>query len=97
MMGFKDFCSARTKNESVVRKGAVTLYASQAKRHGDESVKHYNKAKLHLNNPQDRMPEEQRFMKIRAALEELLNGLISQRSQIGSISAQITASNVLGS
>jgi hypothetical protein len=97
MIGFREFCLAQTRNESFVRKGAVTVYAAQGKRHGDDAVSSLKRAKQRLRNQIEKRTMDQKLDDLGGALEDLINGLISQRYQIGSVSAQITASNVLGS
>jgi hypothetical protein len=98
MMGFKDFLKNKTiVTESFARRGAVSVYAAQGKRHGDDAVSRFTRAKQRLRNQIVNRTIDQKLDDLGGALEELINGLISQRYQIGSVSAQITASNVLGS
>lgn len=94
MMTFRQFHEARL-NESIMRKGTVAAYALQGKRHGDAAEKHYRDAKfatLTNNSPKDADPNIEALKK---AIQALANGLISTRQQIGSVSAQLTASSVI--
>ncbi len=81
--------------ESIVRKGAVAAFALQGKRHGDDAVRHYNKAKDILKRGLHHGGENYKSTSLDDALQSLIDGLISTRSQIGSVSAQITAASVV--
>ena len=96
MIGFREFREHQSvQNESIARKGTVALYASQSKRYGDESVKHFNRARQRLNDGLTKKSAEQKVDALSRAFQDLLDGLISQRHQIGSVSAQVTAHSSL--
>ncbi|MDA9795356.1 hypothetical protein N9C22_03760 [Paracoccaceae bacterium] len=81
--------------ERVIRKGAVAAYASSGKRYGDDAVKRYQNAKRILTSNIESKSTEEKVDIILAALVQISDGLISNRRQIGSVSAQITATTML--
>ena len=95
MKSFKEHIEAKQLDERIIRKGAVTAYASSGKRHGDDAVKRYQTAKRLLTNNTEGKTTEEKVDIILAALVQISDGLISNRKQIGSVSAQITATTVL--
>ena len=95
MKSFKEHMEAEHLDERIIRKGAVAAYASSGKRHGDDAVKRYQTAKRLLTTNIDSKSTEEKVDIIIAALVQISDGLISNRKQIGSVSAQITATTVL--
>jgi len=95
MKSFKEHIEAEQLDERIIRKGAVTAYASSGKRHGDDAVKRYQTAKRLLTTNIEGKSSEEKVDIILAALVQISDGLISNRKQIGSVSAQITATTVL--
>ena len=95
MKSFKEHIEAEHLDERIIRKGAVAAYASSGKRHGDDAVKRYQTAKRLLTTNIDSKSTEEKVDIIIAALVQISDGLISNRKQIGSVSAQITATTVL--
>ena len=95
MRSFKEHIEAEQLDERIIRKGAVTAYASSGKRHGDDAVKRYQTAKRLLTANIENKSTEEKVDVIIAALVQISDGLISNRKQIGSVSAQITATTVL--
>ena len=95
MKSFKEHIEAEQLEERVIRKGAVTAYASSGKRHGDDAVKRYQTAKRLLTTNIVSKSTEEKVDIIIAALVQISDGLISNRKQIGSVSAQITAVSLL--
>jgi len=95
MRSFKEHIEAEQLEERVIRKGAVTAYASSGKRHGDDAVKRYQTAKRLLTTNIVSKSTEEKVDIIIAALVQISDGLISNRKQIGSVSAQITAVSLL--
>jgi len=95
MKSFKEHIEAKQLDERIIRKGAVAAYASSGKRHGDDAVKRYQTAKRLLTTNIDSKSTEEKVDIIIAALVQISDGLISNRKQIGSVSAQITATTVL--
>ena len=95
MMGFKEFLFVRNHiGEGIVRKGAVALYALKGKRNGDEAVRHYQQAKQALA-PKAKKDTDQKVDALSQALSSMADGMIATRMQIGSVSAQVTAQNLL--
>ena len=96
MKGFKNFIIEQEQlEEAMIKKGAVAAYALQGRKHGNNSVRSYNKAKQTLRAVKDVNSTNQKVDVFSKALIDLLDGLISQRKQIGSVSAQVTTLTVL--
>lgn len=96
MKGFKNFIMEQDQlEEAMIKKGAVAAYALQGRKHGNNSVRSYNKAKQTLRAVKDVNSTNQKVDVFSKALIDLLDGLISQRKQIGSVSAQVTTLTVL--
>ena len=95
MRSFKEHIEAEQLDERIIRKGAVAAYASSGKRHGSDAVKRYQAAKRLLTANIDSKSTEEKVDIIIAALVQISDGLISNRKQIGSASAQITAVSLL--
>ena len=96
MKGFKNFIMEQEQlKEAMIKKGAVAAYALQGRKHGNNSVRSYNKAKQTLRAVKDMNSTNQKVDVFSKALIDLLDGLISQRKQIGSVSAQVTTLTVL--
>lgn len=77
-------------DEGLVRKGAVTLYALQGKRHGDEAVRHYQSVRQALSL-MSKKTTDQKVDALVQALTSMADGMIATRMQIGSVSAQLTS------
>ena len=96
MKGFKNFIMEQEQlEEAMIKKGAAAAYALQGRKHGNNSVRSYNKAKQTLRAVKDVNSTNQKVDVFSKALIDLLDGLISQRKQIGSVSAQVTTLTVL--
>ena len=95
MKSFKEHIEAEHLDERIIRKGAVAAYASSGKRHGDDAVKKYQTAKRLLTTNIESKTTEEKVDIILATLVQISDGLISNRKQIGSVSAQITAVSLL--
>ena len=96
MKSFKNFIMEQEQlEEAMIKKGAVAAYALQGRKHGNNSVRSYNKAKQTLRAVKDVNSTNQKVDVFSKALIDLLDGLISQRKQIGSVSAQVTTLTVL--
>ena len=95
MRSFKEHIEAEQLDERIIRKGAVAAYASSGKRHGDDAVKRYQTAKRLLTVNLESKSTEEKVDIIIAALIQISDGLISNRQQIGSVSAQVTAVSLL--
>jgi hypothetical protein len=95
MRSFREHIEAEQLDERIIRKGAVAAYASSGKRHGDDAVKRYQNAKRLLTTNIGSKSTEEKVDIILAALVQISDGLISNRLQIGSVSAKITATTVL--
>lgn len=94
MIGFRAFLEETDGlEEGIVRKGAVTLYALQGKRHGDEAVRHYQAVRQALSLI-SKKPNDEKVDALARAMTSLADGLVATRQQIGSVSAQLTASSI---
>ena len=95
MKSFKEHIEAEHLDERIIRKGAVAAYASSGKRHGDDAVKKYQTAKRLLTTNIESKATEEKVDIILATLVQISDGLISNRKQIGSVSAQVTSVSLL--
>ena len=96
MKSFRTFMAEQQGlDEAVVKKGAVAAYALQGRKNGTNAVRSYNKAKQALRVVTNEKSTDIKIDALTKALIDLLDGLISQRHQIGSVSAQVTALTVL--
>jgi hypothetical protein len=96
MKGFKAFIvEQRNIEERFVRKGAVAAFALQGRNHGNKAVRSYNKAKQTLKSVANAESTDKKVDALTRAFIDLLDGLVSQRKQIGSVSAQVTSLTVL--
>ena len=96
MKSFRTFMAEQQDlDEAVVRKGAVAAYALQGRKNGNNAVRSYNKAKQSLRTATIAKSTDIKIDALTKALIDLLDGLISQRHQVGSVSAQVTALTVL--
>lgn len=96
MKSFKAFLSSQEQiNEGIVRKGAVAAYALQGKKHGDAAERHYRDAKNATSKNPKFSNADPSIEDLKKAVYALADGLLSTRQQIGSLSAQVTASSVL--
>ena len=96
MKGFKNFIMEQEQiDEGIVKKGAVAAYALQGRKHGNNAVRSYSRAKQTLRAVKDVKSTNQKVDVLSKVLIDLLDGLISQRQQIGSVSAQVTTLTVL--
>ena len=96
MKSLKNFMAEQQDlDEAVVKKGAVAAYALQGRKNGNNAVRSYNKAKQALRTATNAKSTDIKIDALTKALIDLLDGLISQRHQVGSVSAQVTALTVL--
>jgi uncharacterized protein YcaQ len=96
MKSFKTFMIEQEQlQEAIVKKGAIAAYALQGRKHGNNAVKSYNRAKQALRTVVNAKSTDQKVDVLTRALIDLLDGLVATRQQIGSISAQVTASTVI--
>ena len=96
MKSFRTFMAEQHGlDEAVVKKGAVAAYALQGRNNGNNAVRSYNKAKQALRTSTNAKSTDIKIDALTKALIDLLDGLISQRYQVGSVSAQVTALTVL--
>ena len=96
MKSFKNFMAEQQDlDEAVVRKGAVAAYALQGRKNGNNAVRSYNKAKQALRVATNAKSTDIKIDALTKAFIDLLDDLISQRHQVGSVSAQVTALTVL--
>ena len=96
MKSFKAFMIEQQQlEEAIVKKGAVAAYALQGRKHGNNAVRSYNKAKQALRLLVKAKSTDHKIDALTRALIDLLDGLVATRQQIGSVSAQVTASTVI--
>ena len=96
MKSFKRFMKEQEQlEEAIVKKGAVAAYAFQGRKHGNNAVKSYNRAKQALRAVANAKRTDQKVDALTRALIDLLDGLVATRQQIGSVSAQVTSSTVI--
>ncbi|WP_459444864.1 hypothetical protein UM181_02485 [Alphaproteobacteria bacterium US3C007] len=92
MKSFKAFMIEQQHlEEAIVKKGAVAAYALQGRKHGIKAVRSYQKAKQALRIVSNAKSTDQKVDALVFALIDLLDGLVAQRQQIGSVSAQVTS------
>ena len=98
MKSFKAFIIEQQQlEEAVIKKGAVAAYALQGRKHGNNAVKSYNRAKRTLKAAVNAKSTDQKVEALMLSLIDLLDGLVAQRRQIGAMSAQTTALTILSS
>ena len=96
MKSFKTFMMEQEQlEEAIVKKGAVAAYALQGRKHGNNAVKSYNRAKQALRAVVNAKSTDQKVDELVLAFIDLLDGLVAQRQQIGSVSAQVTSTSLL--
>ena len=96
MKSFKAFMIEQQQiEEAIIKKGAVAAYALQGRKHGNNAVRSYNKAKSMLRSAVNAKNTDQKTEAMLFAILDLLDGLIATRRQLGSVSAQVTASTVI--
>ena len=96
MKSFKTFMKEQEQlEETIVKKGAVAAYALQGRKHGNNAVRSYNRAKQALRAAVNAKSTNQKIDALTRALIDLLDGLVATRQQIGSVSAQVTSSTVI--
>ena len=96
MKSFKAFMVEKQQlEEAIIKKGAVAAYALQGRKHGNNSVKSYNRAKRTLKAAVNTNDTDKKTEAILHAIMDLLDGLIATRKQLGSVSAQVTASTII--
>jgi len=96
MKSFKAFMIEQQQlEEAIVKKGAVAAYALQGRKHGNNAVRSYNRAKQTLRALANAKSTDQKVDALSRAIIDLLDGLVAQRQQIGSVSAQVTSASLL--
>ena len=96
MKSFKAFMIEQQQiEEAIIKKGAVAAYALQGRKHGNNAVKSYNRAKQKLRALANIKSTDQKVDALSLAIIDLLDGLVAQRQQIGSVSAQVTSASLL--
>jgi len=94
MKSFKAFMIEQQQlEEAILKKGAVAAYALQGRKHGNNAVRNYNRAKQTLRALVNAKSTDQKIDALSRAIIDLLDGLVAQRQQIGSVSAQLTISS----
>ena len=96
MKSFRTFMAEQQGlDEAVVKKGAVAAYALQGRKNGNNAVRSYNKAKQALRVVTNEKSTDIKIDALTKAFIDLLDDLISQRHQVGSVSARVTALTVI--
>ena len=96
MKSFKAFMIEQQQlEEAVIKKGAVAAYALHGRKHGNNAVRSYNRAKQTLRAVANAKSTDQKVDALSRAIIDLLDGLVAQRQQIGSVSAQVTSASLL--
>ena len=96
MKSFKTFMKEQEQlEEANVKTGAVAAYAFQGRKHGNNAVRSYNRSKQALRAVANAKSTDQKVDALVIGILDLLDGLVSQRRQIGSVSAQITSASLL--
>ena len=96
MKGFKSFLAEQQAlDEGIVKKGAVAAFALQGRNHGNNAVRSYSKAKQTLRAVANAKSTDSKVDALTRAFIDLIDGLVSQRQQIGSVSAQVTSSVIV--
>ena len=92
MKSFKTFMIEQEQlQEGIVKKGVVAAYAFQGRKHGNNAVRSYNRAKQALRQVTNAKRPDAKVDVLVLALIDLLDGLVAQRRQIGSVSSQTAA------
>ena len=87
--------SPKELNESrFLRKGAALLLARNAKKHGDDAVRHFKDAQRKLSVRGTDTPEE-RIELLTEGLNDLCEGMISLRKQNGAVAGIVTTTVLL--
>lgn len=84
--------------QSLLKTGSVLTAARASKRYGDAAVKELQKVSSTLDKPipnNAKDPKEERLERIEKSLLALLQGMISMRFQLGSITALATSAALL--
>ena len=82
------------KESRLLRKGVSLVFARNAKKHGDDAVRHFKSAQTKLNKRPLDTPEDliERFTE---GLNELCEGMISLRKQNGAVTSLTLTSALL--
>lgn len=91
MKSFREFSQQSIMTENIIRKGAVSTFALQGKRHGDAAVRSFQSARDATKNSLQDSNINERLSEIEIAINLIATGLIEVRHQIGSVSSQITS------
>lgn len=91
MMRFRQF----VQSESVVRTGALAMYAAKGKRAGDKAERAYSKGQQALQQQTASTTDSDRLQRIEDALVAALTGLQHTRDQIGNNIAVDVAGHAL--
>jgi hypothetical protein len=95
MMGFKEYLfETADLEEAVIRKGAVALYAARGKSFGDAAARQFQTVIQNVTTLPHSATDQDKINLLVKSLTATSDGLIDLRHQIGSVSAQITATNL---
>ena len=87
--------NSKELNESrFLRKGVSLVFARNAKKHGDDAVRHFKTAQTKLSKRPLDTPEE-RIERLTECLNDLCEGMISLRKQNGALTGISTSAVLL--
>ena len=70
-------------DERLLRTGALATYAARSRKEGDDSVRAFKQGQQALRKGGPDVALEDRLKRIEQSLDQLFDGLIAQRQQIG--------------
>ena len=95
MKSFNEFeTGEEILQENLLRKGAAILLARNAKKHGDDAVRHFKDAQRKLSVRGTDTPET-RLERLTEGLNDLCEGMISLRKQNGALTGISTSAVLL--
>lgn len=98
MMTFEEHLATGAElEEGIVRTSAITANAARSRRFGDEAVDAFRRGKQALKLGGSDLSVDKRLARLEVAIDELLNGLIKQREQIGAGVAVDVTGHILNS
>lgn len=96
MLTFEEFNSEQAKApRNLVRTGSALMFARRAHLAGSRAEANFKRASLTVTVKVDQLSEDQRWQILLETLASISKGLEETRQQLGAISAQIGASELL--
>jgi len=87
MKSFDEFLTETEQEqleEGIIRTVAISSYAAQSRKFGDEAVRAFRRGQEALRRGAGELTAEERLERIEKSLDALFDGLVKQRQQIGS-------------